>query len=73
MSNTTSNDWKKFLTMDNVKLEFDECCVCLETTKTQTQCKHYLCYLCWTNLKSTVNDNETETIKCPYCRSNISY
>lgn len=75
-NNTTINDWKQFLTMKNVKLDFDECCVCLESTKTQTQCKHYLCYGCWTNIKSTVNtinDDEVETIKCPYCRSDISY
>lgn len=75
-NNKTNDDWKQFLTMKNVKLDFDDCCVCLESTKTQTQCKHYLCYGCWTQLNSsvnTINDDEVETIKCPYCRSDISY
>lgn len=41
----------------------DKCCVCYDSTITQTDCGHKLCIQCWPNLK---------TEKCPICRkSNI--
>jgi hypothetical protein len=67
-------DWKTFLNIEKVTLDFNECCVCLEMTSTQTKCNHYLCYKCWSNLKYTSSDNfNEETFKCPYCRDDISF
>jgi len=37
----------------------DECCVCMEKTKTKTNCGHTLCAECWHNLREDT---------CPMCR-----
>ncbi len=67
-------DWRTFLNIENITLDFNECCVCLEMTATQTPCKHSLCFKCWSNLKYTKSKKYNEdTIKCPYCRDDISF
>lgn len=69
-------DWKSYLTMGNIELDFNECCVCLEPTSTKTMCNHSLCYGCWTNLKtrpSETYEDEEEVMSCPYCREDISF
>lgn len=63
-------EWKHLIgeTMNsNIKCDFDVCCVCHETTQTKTQCKHYLCYSCWEQIK--VNCNDDEIYPCPICRN----
>jgi len=43
----------------------DDCCVCMEKTKTKTSCGHTLCCECWHNLREDV---------CPICRNdNLLY
>lgn len=42
----------------------DECCVCLDKTNMKTNCGHYLCVLCWDNLKNK---------DCPMCREEEIY
>lgn len=44
----------------------DECCVCLEITKTTTGCGHKLCVLCWDKIKK----NKSE-LPCPICRADL--
>ena len=51
----------------NADVEPSECCVCLDTTKTQTPCCHHLCVGCWGLLK----DKDVDTLPCPLCRTDI--
>jgi hypothetical protein len=44
----------------------DDCCVCLDTTKTTTPCGHKLCVSCWNSIK--INKGE---VPCPMCRVNL--
>jgi len=44
----------------------DECCVCLETTKTTTPCGHKLCFMCWGNIRMI-----RRRLPCPICRENL--
>ncbi len=69
------DDWNTYLSnIQNIELNFQDCCVCLDKTSTKTSCHHSLCYSCWTNLKYTVSDKFNEdTFKCPYCREDISF
>ena len=46
--------------------EGDECCVCLETTKTTTPCGHKLCVMCWANIRMI-----RRRLPCPICRENL--
>lgn len=46
--------------------EGDECCVCLETTKTTTPCGHKLCMMCWGNIRMI-----RRRLPCPICRENL--
>jgi hypothetical protein len=48
----------------NIEMDYVECCVCFEYTKTKTPCKHSLCIRCEQNLKNK---------KCPLCRTMIVY
>ena len=50
------------LVCPTVKFTFEECCVCLEKTSGKTYCRHPICLLCFTNLRSP---------KCPLCRECI--
>jgi hypothetical protein len=45
----------------------DDCCVCLESTKTTTPCGHKLCVMCWGKIKMV-----SKSIPCPYCRENLT-
>lgn len=38
----------------------EDCCVCMEKTKTKTSCGHTLCCECWHQLKTDI---------CPVCRN----
>ena len=40
----------------------DDCCVCFESTSRQTECKHFLCFVCWSQLRQLV---------CPLCKRDI--
>ena len=44
----------------------EECCVCLEVTKTTTSCDHKLCVECWCLIKP----NGIE-LPCPICRADL--
>jgi len=44
----------------------EECCVCLDTTKTITPCGHKLCVMCWDKIKKNGRD-----LPCPLCRANL--
>ena len=44
----------------------DECCVCLDDTKTTTPCGHKLCVACWVNIKMV-----KRRLPCPICRENL--
>jgi len=45
----------------------EECCVCLDSTKTTTLCGHKLCVMCWGKIKKNGRD-----IPCPICRKNLT-
>jgi hypothetical protein len=51
----------------NADIEPSECCVCLESTKTQTPCCHHLCVGCWGLLK----EKDVDIVPCPLCRTDI--
>jgi hypothetical protein len=63
-----SIDWS-FLTSESVKLRYEQCCVCLEATNMETNCKHALCVPCYDNIKRDV-DGDTP---CPLCREACNY
>jgi len=44
----------------------DECCVCLDATKTTTPCGHKLCVMCWGNIRMI-----RRRLPCPICRENL--
>jgi hypothetical protein len=44
----------------------EECCVCLDNTKTTTPCGHKLCIVCWDKVKVLKTK-----LPCPICRSNL--
>jgi hypothetical protein len=44
----------------------EDCCVCLETTKTTTPCGHKLCVICWSNIRMI-----RRRLPCPICRENL--
>jgi hypothetical protein len=53
---------------DNIKKSpLGECCVCYNRTNTKTDCKHSLCYRCWSKMLFDKDDDE-EYVKCPMCR-----
>lgn len=45
----------------------EECCVCLDTTKTTTLCGHKLCVMCWGKIKKNGRN-----VPCPICRKNLT-
>jgi hypothetical protein len=61
-------DWS-FLESETVKLKYDKCCVCFETTTVKTDCGHTLCHPCYDKIKM---DEEGSTL-CPLCRSDCRY
>ncbi len=44
-----------------------ECCVCLDMTKTTTPCGHKLCVSCWGRIKQN-----GRAFPCPLCRKNLT-
>jgi len=44
----------------------EECCVCLDVTKTTTPCGHKLCVMCWSNIRMI-----RRRLPCPICRENL--
>lgn len=44
----------------------EDCCVCLDTTKTTTPCGHKLCISCWNSIKLC-----QRKLPCPICRNNL--
>jgi hypothetical protein len=46
--------------------EGEECCVCLDVTKTTTPCGHKLCVVCWGNIRMV-----RRRLPCPICRENL--
>jgi hypothetical protein len=54
------------LPCDDGDMEGDECCVCLDATKTTTPCGHKLCVMCWVNIKMI-----RQRLPCPICRENL--
>lgn len=61
-----------FKNIPNIKLCYEQCCVCTNYTKTKTRCKHSLCYHCWTKLPIKCNDEDYYQ-ECPICRGNMPY
>jgi hypothetical protein len=47
-------------------IDGDECCVCLDATKTTTPCGHKLCVMCWVNIRMI-----RRRLPCPICRENL--
>jgi hypothetical protein len=45
----------------------EDCCVCLDSTKTITPCGHKLCVMCWGKVKLI-----SKKVPCPYCRENLT-
>lgn len=54
-----------------LELSHDKCCVCHDYTTTRTECEHSLCYVCWTAIKPTPDDDDLLR-HCPLCRCDIS-
>lgn len=50
-----------------------QCCVCYNHTYTKTDCKHSLCYRCWTNIKDDEDDDADVKKACPMCRKCIRH
>ena len=57
--NIEYNIIKHFPENEKVKMEFEECCVCLSPTRATLPCDHYLCKQCEGSIKIP---------KCPICR-----
>ena len=52
-----ANKYENCYKFDNIVLNIQECCVCLNETKTKTPCGHALCWICFDKIT-----------KCPLCR-----
>lgn len=64
--------WGFLTKFENLTLDFDECCVCKEITKSKTACKHTLCRPCMFKIKpSPVEDADDEYVLCPICRETL--
>lgn len=55
---------------ENVELEYETCGVCYEDTNTKTNCRHSLCFRCWSNIEK-VDCCEENVLPCPICRKDI--
>lgn len=55
-------------TNDNILYDFGECSVCLDNTNCKTNCNHFICLSCETQLHIKATSTKT-TKKCPMCRS----
>jgi hypothetical protein len=61
--------FRELITNPSISFQEEETCpVCMEITKTKTNCFHNLCLRCWSKIKSI------EGIKsCPVCRGQLFY
>ena len=60
---------QEIVTNSNICFEsVENCSVCLQETKTMTNCDHLLCLICWSKLK--LIDSEKH---CPICRKILLY
>lgn len=76
-------NFNKYLCSKNNNIKctnrYDECCVCNEFTTTKTECKHSLCYVCWSAIGKKAHDDADNyeddhiEISCPLCREDISF
>ena len=60
--------------LENVTLDYEECCVCNNVTGCKTHCDHSICYRCMTHIKNVkINEDGDEHIEkpCPLCRKDI--
>jgi len=57
----------------NVEMNCGDCSVCLTTTNNKTKCNHYLCFICWEQIKIKTNEADDVELPCPLCRTNIQY
>lgn len=55
-------------TNDNIQYDFGECSVCLDKTTSKTNCNHFICLSCETQLHIKSVSTKTHK-KCPMCRS----
>ena len=61
--------FRDLISNENITFKEEEACpVCMEITKTKTQCLHSLCLICWSKIKS-VNDEK----RCPICRDPLYF
>ena len=58
---------QQMITFESEGVESEDCCVCLESTKTTTPCGHKLCVMCWGKVKKI-----NRCIPCPICRKNLT-
>lgn len=66
--------FEEIFTLPGIEFDFGECCVCMEKTKTQTPCDHFLCLVCHSNIKETTcgeENCECKQQRCPICRKGI--
>ena len=64
-----SLQYTELITNENIKKDFDECCVCLEPTTSHLDCSHQICVQSLDRIEPsyevTYGDPQK---KCPYCR-----
>lgn len=57
-----SSFYEKLSSFKNIKMNFGECCICYENTRSKTTCNHFICDRCHSNMKRNV---------CPLCRKDL--
>jgi hypothetical protein len=61
--------FRDLISNENITFQEEESCsVCMEITKTKTQCNHSLCLICWSKIKSVEGDKP-----CPICREPLYF
>ena len=53
-----------------VKMSIEDCCVCGDATRTRTECGHFVCLSCVSQLECDDDDDER---KCPMCRTKFNH
>lgn len=56
---------------ESVKMQYDNCSACMEATKRETWCKHYLCIPCHSSIKKVDDEYGDKYKPCPICRKSI--